>query len=256
MNAIIMGGSKGVGLSITQKLAETHDKICIVSRNLSNLNTASNLSSNGKAQILIFPGDISNSNLPSELNDFLKHSNFGPVETLICNAGGPPQKVLLDTTDEDWSVAIQTLLLGQVRLVKSLIPQMIKNSYGRVIFISSTVVNEPSVDMILSATARAGLGAFAKAAAKNFANYNITFNVIHLGGVLTDRLSSLIENQSKLQGKSFEIVEKELVATIPAGRFASPDEISDLVNFLVSKKKMYITGSSILIDGGMTKGYF
>jgi len=73
--------------------------------------------------------------------------------------------------------------------------------------------------------------------------------------VLTDRLSSLIENQSKLQGKSFEIVEKELVATIPAGRFASPDEISDLVNFLVSKKTMYITGSSILIDGGMTKGY-
>jgi 3-oxoacyl-[acyl-carrier protein] reductase len=110
--------------------------------------------------------------------------------------------------------------------------------------------------MILSATARSGLSAFAKAASNDLAKFDITLNVVYLGGILTERLNSLIEHSAKAQNKSLHKVEEELLSKIPAGRFASPNEVADLVSYLVSENAGYITGSSIAFDGGLTKGVF
>lgn len=256
MNAVITGGSKGVGFAIAQKLSLTHTKICIVSRGIHTTEITQKLNKNNVAEISTFRGDISKGNFVKELDKFLKKSNFGSVDTLICNAGGPPPKLLTDTTDDDWDVAIQTSLLGQIRLVRSFVPGMIKNNYGRIVFISSTVAREPSPEMILSATARSGLSAFAKAASNDLSKFDITLNVVYLGGILTERLNSLIEHSAKAQNKSLHKVEEELLSKIPAGRFASPNEVADLVSYLVSESAGYITGSSIAFDGGLTKGFF
>lgn len=256
MNAVITGGSKGVGFAIAKKLSLTHTKICIVSRNIDTIEITQKLNKNNVAEISAFRGDISKGNFVKELDKFLKKSNFGSVDTLICNAGGPPPKLLTDTTDDDWDVAIQTSLLGQIRLVRSFVPGMIKNNYGRIVFISSTVAREPSPEMILSATARSGLSAFAKAASNDLAKFDITLNVVYLGGILTERLNSLIEQSAKAQNKSLHRVEEELLSKIPAGRFASTNEVADLVSYLVSENAGYITGSSIAFDGGLTKGFF
>jgi 3-oxoacyl-[acyl-carrier protein] reductase len=133
---------------------------------------------------------------------------------------------------------------------------MVKNNFGRIISISSTVAKEPSPTMVLSATARSGLSAFVKAASSEFAKFSITMNVVCLGGVLTDRLESLIADTAHKQNVEHSEVRANLVSSIPIGRFATPKEIADFVSFLASEKASYITGTSIPIDGGLTKGFF
>jgi 3-oxoacyl-[acyl-carrier protein] reductase len=133
---------------------------------------------------------------------------------------------------------------------------MVAANFGRIIFVSSTIAKEPSPNMVLSATARAGLSAFVKAVSSEFAKFNITMNVICLGGVLTDRLDALIDDSAARSKSNSEQVKSQWAQGIPIGRFATPTEIANLVTFLVSPKASYITGTSISIDGGITKAYF
>jgi NAD(P)-dependent dehydrogenase (short-subunit alcohol dehydrogenase family) len=151
---------------------------------------------------------------------------------------------------------IETSLLGQIRVVREFLPQMVKLNFGRIVFVSSTVAKEPSPMMVLSATARSGLSAFVKAISSEFAKFNITMNVICLGGVLTERLNSLIENSANQQKIDVSTVREKLVDSIPVGRFAEPKEIANMVTFLVSQEASYITGTSISIDGGLSKAFF
>lgn len=256
MNAVILGGSKGVGLAIAEQLADTHSSICVVSRNQANLDEAKLTLSSSKSNVLTYKGDVSSPTFILGLSKFLKESQFLNVDTLICNAGGPPQKFFLETTEEDWSSVLETSLLGQIRAVREFLRDMVAANFGRIIFVSSTIAKEPSPNMVLSATARAGLSAFVKAVSSEFAKFNITMNVICLGGVLTDRLDALIDESAARSKSTSEQVKSQWAEGIPIGRFATPTEIANLATFLVSPKASYITGTSISIDGGITKAYF
>ena len=256
MNALILGGSRGVGFAISEQFAQVFQNICIASRSVDNLKSAKKDLSKINPNVYEFAGDVSDVNFARSLSSFLNESNFGDIDILICNAGGPPQKNFLATSDEDWHSVIETSLLGQVRVVREFLPRMVEKKFGRIIFISSTVAKEPSPSMVLSATARAGISAFSKAISGEFAKYNVTANVIYLGGVLTDRLHSLIANASDSQGVHIDEIRSNLVSGIPMGRFAEPKEIANLVSFLASNEAGYITGASIVIDGGITKGIF
>ena len=127
--------------------------------------------------------------------------------------------------------------------------------FGRIISISSTVVLEPTPNMVLSATSRAGISSLTKTIANQFAENNITANVILPGGVMTKRLKNLVKQRAKKENKSVISIMKLLEKTIPAERFASPEEIANLVLFLVSKKASYINGVNLNIDGSLIKGY-
>ena len=256
MNAVVIGGSRGVGLAIARQLANSYEKICIVSREKHNLEKALISIGDTKSKIFIYQGDVSEKNFGHQLFKYLQDQNFGVTNTLICNAGGPPQKFFLDTTEAEWDSVIETSLLGQIRVVREFIPQMVELDFGRIVFISSTVAKEPSPAMVLSATARSGLSAFVKAISSEFAKSNITMNVICLGGVLTERLNSLIENSASTQRIDASDVREKMVNSIPIGRFAKPEEIANLVTFLVSPEASYITGTSISIDGGLSKAFF
>ena len=130
---------------------------------------------------------------------------------------------------------------------------MIKEKWGRLITISSTVAKQPSPIMVQSATVRAYRIAFNKSISFDLAKYNITNNTILLGGVETNRLKKLIKLQSKKNKINIKKYKNKLLSSIPAGRFADPDEIASLVNFLVSSEADYINGQSIVIDGGLSK---
>lgn len=256
MNALILGGSRGVGFAISEQFATVFQNICIASRSKENLESAKKVLSKINSNVFEFAGDVGNLDFAGSLSKFLSESNFGDVDVLICNAGGPPQKTFLATSDEDWKSVVETSLLGQIRIVREFLPKMAEKKFGRIIFINSTVAKEPSPSMVLSATARAGISAFSKAISGEFAKDNVTANVVYLGGVLTDRLNSLIINSSTSQGVPIDDVRSKLVSGIPIGRFAEPKEIANLVSFLASGEASYITGASIVIDGGITKGIF
>ena len=133
--------------------------------------------------------------------------------------------------------------------------KMIKNNWGRIITISSTVAKEPSPNMVISATLRSGVSGFNKSISFELAKNNITVNTILLGGVKTERLNELIKKSSKSKKVKFKTYLKKIEKTIPVGRFAEPEEISNLISFLVSENGSYITGQNIVIDGGLSKSF-
>ena len=245
-----------MGLAVAKQLAPVANKLCIVSRDQNNVDVAKRELLHLNQNVLAFRGDVSDAKFIKLLREFLEEKSFGAVDVLISNAGGPPQKSLLDTTEQDWELTLRTNLLGQIRVVQDVIPDMVAKQFGRIIVISSTVAIEPSSSMVLSATARAAMSAFAKSISIEFAPAKVTINVIYLGGILTDRLDSLINSSAEQQNVTPEEIRGRLVSQIPVGRFADPLEVGSLVKFLVSNDASYITGSSIVIDGGLTRSIF
>ena len=135
-------------------------------------------------------GDVSNAKLPKK--SIMKAKQLGKICVLVNNTGGPKVGNLLSLNEKDWSNAIENNLMSVIRFTKLAVPLMKKNKFGRIISISSSVVLEPSPDMLLSATSRAGISAFTKAIANQFAKFGITANVILPGGVITQRLKNLV----------------------------------------------------------------
>ncbi len=128
-------------------------------------------------------------------------------------------------------------------------------NWGRIVSITSTVAKEPSPAMVLSATTRAGVAAFSKALAIELAQLNISVNVICPGGVLTDRLVGLLQARAKREKRAYQDVLLESQGSIPAKRFAKPQEIADVILFLTSESGGYVNGVSLSVDGALTKTY-
>lgn len=251
--AIVTGASKGVGFGILENLAKSGFNVIGVSRNKKNLVKAQNLIfKNFGIKITILRADLSHLNSPQKIvNECIK--KFGRIDILVNNTGGPPPLNISQTNNKDWHDAYKNNLMSVVNLIKYTIPIMKKNKWGRILTISSTVAKEPPPSMVLSASMRAGVIAFNKAVSIDLAKYNINSNVLCLGGVLTDRLLSLIKLGAKKKRINVKKELKNIENIIPAKRIASIHEIANTAAFLLSEKNTYITGQSISIDGGLSK---
>ena len=251
--AVVTGASKGIGLGIVKEFLLNKMNVLMISRNEERLNKLkSEFNKDGNLEILV--GDVSDSELPKKaLNLVLK--KWGKVDVLINNAGGPPADSFLNHNEKVWESALQTNLMSVIRFSKEFAPIMKKNKWGRILSITSTIAKEPTPLMVLSATARAGVAAFSKAISNELAIHNITVNVICPGGVLTDRLISLVKNKAEIEKRPYEEVLKESEKSIPIQRFASVEEIATIVSFLCSEKGRYVTGVQLSVDGGLTKSF-
>ena len=184
-NALVLGSSKGIGFAISERLALNGTNLILNSRNLKNLKEAEKQLRVHNVEISLMVGDLSDENIADKINQHLKENN-AKVDYLIVNSGGPPMGRVDELNTDDWQAAIQQNLLGGIYVVKDLVGNMVKQKFGRIVFISSTAAFEPSPEMILSSTARAGVSSFAKAFAAQYAAENITCNVICPGGVATE----------------------------------------------------------------------
>jgi 3-oxoacyl-[acyl-carrier protein] reductase len=252
--AVVTGASKGMGLAIAEELALLGAKVVLVARNTDSLNTAvDNIKAKG-GEAFAVAGDVSKEEFAVELANKVNEL-LGGIDILVNNAGGPPMGTVLEQSLDVWNSALQTNLLSVIRLSKTFLPLMKAQNFGRILSITSTVAIEPSPEMVVSATVRSGVSAFTKAISTEFARFNITANVICPGGVETDRLKSLIKTRANKESREYQDVLTESQASIPAKRFASPSEVAGLALFLCSESGSYITGQSIPIDGGLTKGF-
>lgn len=252
--AIVTGASKGIGLAIAQTLAAWDAKVLLVARDKTMLESAVERLRPQNQDIHYFVADVSS---PNSAKDVIAEAIrlWGRVDILVNNAGGPPPGGFLEHSDENWESAIQTNLLSVIRFSREAAKHMKKNSWGRIVSITSTVAKEPSPQMVLSTTARAGVSTFSKAISVELADSNITVNVICPGGVSTDRLRDLVRKRSELEGRPYDEVLSQSEAAIPMKRFANPDEIAKAVLFLASDMGSYVTGVSLNVDGGLTKGF-
>lgn len=254
--AIVTGASKGIGKAIALSFVKEGYNVCIVSRDAVLLKkTAEEIKNETNQEVIYIQADVADIKAPNNILQIVIEK-FHRIDVLVNNAGGPPSGSFLFQDDESWMAAIQQNLLSVIRFCKAVAPYMKEQKKGRIINISSTVAKEPSSVMVLSATTRAGVSAFSKSIAQELAPFNITVNTICPGGVLTERLKSLVEEAANKSNISYEEQLNKSLEMIPINRFAEPEEIANVVCFLADDKSSYLTGTSIMVDGALTKSIF
>jgi 3-oxoacyl-[acyl-carrier protein] reductase len=252
--AAVGGASTGLGKAVAWALAREGARVAICARDQDRLErTGLALNRASGREIFAYPVDLSTESGPQEFVEATV-KNFGSLDILVSNAGGPPATSSSNTPLGAWAKALELSLLSTIRLCQAAIPYMRRRSWGRVICLTSVSVKSPLPGMVLSNTARPGVVGYAKTVAQEFAQDGITVNVVCPGYMATDRVSELAETRAAASGKTAEEVMFGLVENIPAGRMGDPKELGDLVAFLASDRAAYITGTTIQIDGGYVKG--
>lgn len=251
-NALVCGGSKGIGNAIAKELALLGANITICSRNLETLQIAASEFDTSKAnKHNYFIADFSKPNsLKSNLEAFLKKTNI-KFHILINNTGGPTGGPIINADIEEFKNAFNNHLICNHILAQTLLPSL-KNGYGRIINIISTSVKVPLNGLGVSNTIRGAVASWGKTLANELGQFNITVNNILPGATNTERLNSIIENKANKTGKSLKDVNKAMKSIIPLARFGEPNEIANMVAFLCSPAGSYVSGQSIAVDGGRT----
>ncbi|MEW5728875.1 MAG: SDR family oxidoreductase [Pseudomonadota bacterium] len=254
--ALVTGGSKGIGRAIAEALAAEGCAVAILSRNPEAVETAAaSIAADHKVAVLPLVGDVGAPDA-AHRSCAAVAERFGRLDVLVNNAGGPPMGSFLQHDDAAWADALDRNLLSVVRFTRAAVPLMKANAWGRIVNISSMLAREPTAPMVLSATARAGVSAFSKAVAAELGPMGITINTILRGGVMTERLTSLMTARADQDGVPFNTFLAGRVATVPVGRFAQPQEIAQLAVYLASEAAAFITGTGIAADGGQGKAVY
>ncbi len=250
---LISGASRGIGRSISKSFAANGAKVCLISRDIKSLKLLSDeIQKEYRITPNIYVGDNSDKSFVTETIKKI-NEEVGSIDILINNGGGPIPGNYLSFDHLDWQKAYDEILYAPINYITQVSPLMIKNGWGRIINISSIVAVEPSSEMVLSATTRSGLLAFSKAISKEIASSGVTVNTVCPSAVLTDRMVNLTNHAAKKQNVSYDSILDSAKKTIPLGRFSTPNEVADLILFLASESASYITGQTILIDGGVSK---
>ncbi len=252
--ALVTASSKGIGYEIAKQLALNGAKVAISSRSKKNLVAARNkiLKEKKNVDCRYFLCDLSKLNQIDALQKKVTKSFKSNIDILVNNSGGPKVLTATKTKLKDWSFALNNNLLSSILMSQKVIPGMKKNKWGRIINLTSTTAKEPSPSLVLSNVTRAGVISFGKSLSYEIGMYGITVNSILTGGVLTDRIKSLIGKDKKKISRTL----KKIANNIPVKRVANPDEFIQIVLFLCSENSSYINGSAITVDGGVSKSIF
>ncbi len=254
---LVTAASKGIGYSIAKLFALEGAKVVISSSNEDNVKIAVESLKNDCNNNEIY-GAVCNLNSLDDINklfDFT-YAKLEGVDILVNNCGGPTPGFFDNLKEEDWDYSYNQVLKSAMRLIKLVTPKMKENKFGRIINITSISVKQPVDNLLLSNTFRSGLTAFAKTISNELAPFNITVNNVAPGYTLTDRFKQLISYRADTSGVTYEEMVSKMSNDIPMKRFASPDEIANLVVFLSSPLAAYVTGTTINADGGYTKSTY
>jgi 3-oxoacyl-[acyl-carrier protein] reductase len=179
---------------------------------------------------------------------------FGPIDILVSNAGGPPTTDPTETDPEAWRRAFQLLAGTPIELATRLLPGMREREWGRVVAILSSGVRQPIGDLVYSNAGRSALAAWLKTTARTIAADGVTVNGVMPGRLSTPRIHELDSGRAEREGRTEDEVRAGHIATIPAGRYGEPAELGALVAFLASERASYLTGQLIAVDGGLIAG--
>lgn len=239
--ALVLGASRGLGRAVAEALGREGARVALAARSVGELEAAAAGIDGETAVVAVDTGDAE---AVAALPDRVA-SALGPVEILVLNTGGPPGGPALDADLETWTDAYRSLVLAPVILAKLCVPAMRDRGWGRIVSISSTSIREPIPNLTLSNANRAATAGFLATLAREAAADGVTVNTIATGRFATERLASL--------HGSIEAAEEQARADVPAGRLGRPDEYGDLVAFVCSERAAYLTGTTIPLDGGLTR---
>ena len=251
--AVVCGASAGMGRAAAARLAREGARVAICARNAASLKSAAEeIGSAAGREVLARAADLADE---AAIDHFLQEvrERLGPPEILVNNAGGPPPGNFEETRTEAWETAHRLTLQSAIGLCRRVAGEMKRRRWGRIVSITSLTVKQPAENLILSNTYRAALTAFSKSLASELAPFGITVNCVCPGYTDTERLGELADAIALKERISAAEVRQRWERSIPAGRLGRPEEVADLIAFLASERAAYITGSSILVDGGYVR---
>lgn len=240
--ALVTGGSRGIGLAIARALAAEGARVAVAARSREGVDAAAG--EIGGRGFVFDSGDL---DAVDPLVDAVER-DLGPVDVYVANTGGPPTgRDPLGFPAEQWEAAHRALVVSPMLIMGRVVPAMRSRGWGRVLAISSSAAREPIAGLQLSNANRPGLLAAMKHLAREVAADGVTLNAILPGRIATDRL---VGNYG-----SIEAAEEAARDAVPAGRLGTPEELADAAVFLCSSRAAYVTGQSLLVDGGLTRSW-
>lgn len=251
-SVIVAAASKGLGKATALEFAREGAHVLISSRKEEELQktVAEIKESTGNNHVDYAVCDITK---PEDIKALVQKAVDwnGTIDVLINNAGGPPAGGFEKFEDETWQNAFELNLLSIVRMVREVLPYMKKQQSGKIVNFASSSIKQSLDNLILSNTFRAGIVGLAKSLSQELAADNIMINTLGPGRFATDRVAELDEIRAGKLGVPVDKLKDQTAASIPIGRYGEPDEFAKVAVFLASGANTYLTGQSIVVDGGM-----
>lgn len=254
--ALVAAASRGIGYAVARELAGEGARVFLCSRDERRASEAARtINEETGGNVAGIRADVT-SQADTEAFVNVARERAGRIDICVTNAGGPPATTFADTDIGMFRNAFELNALSAIRFAKLVLPAMRNQNWGRIVNITSISVKQPVDGLLLSNTVRAGLTGWAKTVSNEVAADGVTINNVAPGYTLTERQNELAEARSKALGKPKEELLELWATQTPMRRIASPEEIAAAVAFLASERASYITGVTLQVDGGWTRGLF
>ncbi len=252
--AIVAASSQGIGLATAAAFAAEGCKVAMCARNEQTLaRAAEDIRKQYSAEVFASALDVADA---AAVRQFVEAVvlKFDGADICVTNAGGPPAKGFLASSVEDWRKAIDANFMSTVYFAQEVIPHMQRRRWGRIITLTSITTKQPLADLVLSNAVRAAVVGLVKSLANEFGKDGILVNNVGPGFTATDRLQELAKSRSAASGTPEKQIFEGWAADAPLQRLSEPAEVADTIVWLASDRASYVTGQTVLVDGGMYKG--
>jgi 3-oxoacyl-[acyl-carrier protein] reductase len=251
--ALVAGASKGLGFAVAQALAADGALVSISSRDEQSIaDAARRIEQATGSRVMSMAVDVRDK---AAIDRWIAGTagQFGGIDALMTNSGGPPAGAAVDFDDHAWQDAAELLLFSTIRMIRAAVPHMEKRGAGAILVSTSSSVKEPIQNLGLSTVLRASVSALAKTLAIELAAKKIRVNQIIPGRIDTDRVRQLDEINAKKQGVTPDEAKARAMGAIPMGRYGQADEFGRVGAFLLSDAASYMTGATVQVDGGQIR---
>lgn len=252
--AIVAASSKGIGRATALALAAEGAHLALCARNLDALHQVAEQARRAYGvEVYTEALDVADDGSVRKFCEAV-HRRFDRIDVCMTNAGGPPAKPFVETTMAEWDNAYRLNLRSIVSFAHAVLPSMQQRQWGRFITLTSISVKQPVPALILSNSIRTGVLGLVRSLATQFGPDNITINNVGPGYTATDRMKELTQKNAQQTGRTAAECEAEIAKDVPLRRMARPEEVADAIVWLASERASYITGQTILVDGGAYRG--
>lgn len=243
---LVSGATSGFGKAIAAALLQEGATVIVVARGAEKLSEQYAAIPNAE----IVAGDITQHEVIEKLKSVVGDRQ---LHGMLVNAGGPPAKTVMETTLADWDDAYQKLLRWKVELTQAFVPAMVKAGYGRIVYIESSSVKQPIENLVLSTSLRLAVVGLVKTLSQEIAKSGVTLNILGPGSHNTPAIDRLYHKKSEQTGLPFADIKQTAIQQIPVGALGEADDFASLALWLLSKQSRYVTGQTIMVDGGAVR---
>jgi 3-oxoacyl-[acyl-carrier protein] reductase len=245
---VVCGATSGFGRAVAELLIQEGAAVIAVGRSEEKLN---DFVSKTGGRITAVSCNITE---PESLDLVFNAVNNRQIHGMLVNAGGPPAMAAMETTLDDWDNAYKTLLRWKIDITQRLVPGMIKNRYGRIVYIESSSVKQPIENLALSNSIRLAVVGYVKTLTQEISSQGVNLNVLAPGFHETNALNRILNKKQEQSGTTREDAMKQFASQTSVGQVGNPADLASLAGWLLSPHSRYITGQTISVDGGSIKG--